>query len=375
MPQSYDRSPSIANAIDGWLYGEDGATGKMVPYRRYTTAGTPRVRRRSFSGNRVLNYRQVRAEKGYLPTTSMTDLIVEADAVPTRREAYKAPGKVKQSELHNSTLGILLVPYPPSHLADEAWSKLRQKVLDQDFNAPVFLAEASKTVDMVFDRAHLLYRTYRAFKRGRFDQARMLLGITSSRRLANNWLEYKYGWMPLLHDIHGGAKTLADMLYKPRQNYFFASAKSGDVWARGGMTGTIQYKAKVWCRVSVNTPSLQLGNKIGLLNPLTVAWELVPFSFVADWFVNIGDCIAEATAFSGLTVLDGGTLVTSDTVGVCIEENPSPFTTPAKTTFKQRRAARSPGVQVLPRLQIKSKPLDLTKIGTATALLRQFAKF
>ncbi len=101
----------------------------------------------------------------------------------------------------------------------------------------------------------------------------------------------------------------------------------------------------------------------------------IPFSFVADWFVNIGDCIAEATAFTGLTILDGGTMRISDTTGVCIEVNPYPFTDPARTLFKQRRAVREPGVQVMPRLQVKSKPLNLEKIATASALLRQFAKF
>lgn len=375
MPQSYNRSPTIANAIDGWMYGEDGATGQMVPYLHYQNPGTPRVRIRSFSGIRVSDYKQIRRDGGYLPTTPMTDLVVEADAVPTTRYAYKSPGRVRQMEYHNSTLGILLVPHAPQHLADEAWSKLRGKVLDQDFNAPVFLAEAGKTVDMVFEKAVQLHRVYHAFVRGRYDVARKALGINTSKGLAKNWLEYKYGWMPVLQDIHGAAKSLADMRYKPRTNYFVASARGKEVWGRSGMQGSINYRAKVWCRVRVNSPSATLGNKLGLLNPLTIAWELIPFSFVADWFVNIGDCIAEATAFTGLTVLDGGTLLTSDTSGVCIEENPSPFTTPARTTFKQRRAVRSPGVQTMPRLQIKSSPLDLQKIGTATALLRTFTKF
>jgi hypothetical protein len=228
---------------------------------------------------------------------------------------------------------------------------------------------------MVFGKAQQLHRAYRAFRRGNLVAVRDALGVNSSKGGSNNWLEYKYGWMPVLQDIHGAAKTLADIQYKPRNHVFHSRVKSQDLWRRDGMNGPIRYEAKAWCRVRVNTPSLSLGNKIGALNPLTVAWELIPFSFVADWFVNIGDCIAEATAFAGLTILDGGSLRTSDTVGVCIEQNPSPFTTPLQTSFKQRRAIREPGVQTMPRLQIKSKPLNLEKITTAAALLRQFAKF
>lgn len=375
MPQSYNRSPEIANAVDGWYWAEDGATGQMVPYLQYSNSGVPRVRTRAFSGNRVLNPKEYQRVNGFLPTLPMTDFVVEADAVPISRTAYWRPGRIRQTEVNQACLGITAVPYAPVSLADEAWSNVRSKVLDQDFNAPVFLAEASKTVDMVFGKAQQLHRAYRAFRRGNFVAARKALGVNSSKGWSNNWLEYKYGWMPVLQDIHGAAKTLADIQYKPRNHVFHSRVKSVTMWNGNGMNGAIHYEAKAWCRVRVNTPSLSLGNKIGLLNPLTVAWELIPFSFVADWFVNIGDCIAESTAFAGLTVLDGGTLRTSDTRGVCIEQNPSPFTVPRNTTFHQRRAVRESGVQTMPRLQIKSNPLDLSKITTATALLRQFAKF
>lgn len=32
------------------------------------------------------------------------------------------------------------------------------------------------------------------------------------------------------------------------------------------------------------------------LNPFVTAWELVPFSFVVDWFVNVGDWLQSQTA-------------------------------------------------------------------------------
>jgi hypothetical protein len=51
---------------------------------------------------------------------------------------------------------------------------------------------------------------------------------------------------------------------------------------------------------------------VGLLNPATVAWELVPYSFIADWFVPVGDYLTGLTADCGL-VFKGGS-VTSGTV-------------------------------------------------------------
>lgn len=43
-------------------------------------------------------------------------------------------------------------------------------------------------------------------------------------------------------------------------------------------------------RVSWNfaPSSLDMPARFGLVNPLEVAWELLPFSFVADWFLPIG---------------------------------------------------------------------------------------
>jgi hypothetical protein len=40
----------------------------------------------------------------------------------------------------------------------------------------------------------------------------------------------------------------------------------------------------------------------GISNPALVAWELVPFSFVADWFVPVGDWLKQLDALLGLTV-------------------------------------------------------------------------
>lgn len=47
-------------------------------------------------------------------------------------------------------------------------------------------------------------------------------------------------------------------------------------------------KGTLTCRFKINNPDLLLPAKVGLTNPLSVAWELIPFSFVVDWFLPIG---------------------------------------------------------------------------------------
>jgi hypothetical protein len=42
---------------------------------------------------------------------------------------------------------------------------------------------------------------------------------------------------------------------------------------------------------------------LGLTNPALVGWELVPFSFVVDWFTPIGSWLESLTAFEGYNVV------------------------------------------------------------------------
>jgi hypothetical protein len=57
---------------------------------------------------------------------------------------------------------------------------------------------------------------------------------------------------------------------------------------------------KVWCELS--SPHLSELQQLGLTNPALVAWELVPFSFVFDWFIQVGDWLTGLTALQGVTV-------------------------------------------------------------------------
>jgi hypothetical protein len=62
-----------------------------------------------------------------------------------------------------------------------------------------------------------------------------------------------------------------------------------------------------WTRVQlianmkVVNPNLNLAQRLGLTNPLTVMFELIPFSFVAGWFVNFEQVLAQYTDFMGIS--------------------------------------------------------------------------
>jgi hypothetical protein len=59
--------------------------------------------------------------------------------------------------------------------------------------------------------------------------------------------------------------------------------------------------------ITVKQSSKALANakELGITNPALVAWELVPFSFVADWFLPIGNFLGFLDATLGLEFVSG----------------------------------------------------------------------
>jgi hypothetical protein len=48
-----------------------------------------------------------------------------------------------------------------------------------------------------------------------------------------------------------------------------------------------------------------LANDLAFIDPLTTLWEIVPYSFIVDWFVNIGDLVKAYSPFVSGNLLHG----------------------------------------------------------------------
>lgn len=135
--------------------------------------------------------------------------------------------------------------------------------------------------------------------------------------LADNWLAMQYGWKPLLRDIDGTCRSLAEFV---QSNPMVRSVRSsatdtefvrvilthpstgiavGDAFRRSVTT----CKFKMRYRVASELTAFLA--QTGFTNPVNLAWEVLPFSFVADWFLPLGPYFENMSNFDGLEFVDG----------------------------------------------------------------------
>lgn len=139
-----------------------------------------------------------------------------------------------------------------------------------------------------------------------------------SKSLADNWLELQYGWKPLLNDIRSAALALAKFnladadvhhassrASKPTdvQSVVFGAVSPAPVVGNLSVSTTTSVSFGV--RYKISSPLVSFLAQTGFTNPLSLAWELLPFSFVVDWFLPIGSFLDALSAFHGLTFVDG----------------------------------------------------------------------
>jgi len=210
-------------------------------------------------------------------------------------------------------------------------NKLLGKLHDQSVSLGIALAEGKQTINLFVNNIGKLAGSFRQLKRGDLSGAASILtgkksanfstrgpftgrgkNRTTEEALASNWLELQYGWKPLLSDIYGACEFLANRLNRyPRYkevSYQFKgenfSVTSEDADNRYVDSYETLHTCKYVLYYSQDEGQHDL-SALGLVNPLAVAWELVPYSFVVDWALPIGTFLGNLDATVGLNFVKG----------------------------------------------------------------------
>lgn len=225
------------------------------------------------------------------------------------------------SENHFDACVLEATALDTGSLSNQALIKARLKLKGQSLNLGVAWAERQRTAQLVGDTTIQLARAFTAVRTGKVRHAMNLLGISSRRKeprgsnVPRKWLELQYGWKPLVSDVYGACEALSK---RDRMSDWRVTA-IGEVHRELTWTNTIPpyisgpslnpdasyCDAKSWQGAYVRidaipgNTALSVLSSLGVTNPLEVAWELVPYSFVVDWFLPVGDWVRTLDAMLG----------------------------------------------------------------------------
>lgn len=210
---------------------------------------------------------------------------------------------------------------------NEASTKALEKIADGKANFAESLATMGQTARMIQDPARKLIDNIYEF-RGQKSlwplatrSYRDLLRGGTSAKLAGLYLQYVYGVKPIIEDIHGimtmmkeaGLKPLflsshgtAIRSYSPSDRHVINASRERDEYLEGTSLAS-RTRCSVWAKLSPEWQAIRALNQLNWINPLGLAWELIPYSFVLDWFVPIGSMLGSLTAPAGLDFVGGST--------------------------------------------------------------------
>jgi len=202
-----------------------------------------------------------------------------------------------------------------SQAAVKFYKAIRQEAVQ--VSGPTFVGELGEALHMIRRPAGALYGHARDYTRA-VQKAKRASPTGWRQKLGGLWLEYSFGWVPLISDLEDGAKAWLRLGKVPRirklsrgfETYYDRSNELDPVYDHGTRpycgapqllvhseailkeTVSVRYKGALKAQAEMTqwdnwalfgfTPS----------EFIPTAWELLPWSFLVDYFTNIGDILS-----------------------------------------------------------------------------------
>lgn len=222
----------------------------------------------------------------------------------------------------STTLGFNFSAPDDGSVSNLALNKLGNKIRGTSMDLGNFLATGKQAYDQTISTVAAFGGALANLKRGNLAGALQNLGMIPGQRslkhmhgklksgdISGTWLAMQYGWLPTLQDVYDLWNSFAGMQAAHRSTRFSASKKMGSEHyiMSGGPYGYRQYEKYVRKinYVYYVTETVSQARSLGLYDPVGILWEVLPYSFVIDWFIPISTYLDNLSIFpfvSGLWI-------------------------------------------------------------------------
>jgi hypothetical protein len=201
----------------------------------------------------------------------------------------------------------------PSWLTNTALTKAYAKLKDAGGGLAENFAQRKQAESMFVDATTSIARSVRRF---RSFNPKLWAQVVRSHigNIPEKWLALQYGWIPMMSDVADACRVASEADKVPPRKRVAATAKDTGGYELAYYSDPSSYRrtkrtqtqVKVILYFVLENPYIIPYAQLGLTNPADLVWELVPYSFVVDWFLPIGPWIETWDATLGWK-FQGGT--------------------------------------------------------------------
>lgn len=190
-----------------------------------------------------------------------------------------------------------------SELDNACLRKQHTKIGNGDLHVGNIIAERAQTLSMLND----LMKRFANLATGKKKLISSVSHFVRNPRLiADDFLAFMFGVKPLLDDAYALGKTIA--LWSSEDEAVFAFRSNSKTFvSKTFVSHGTQYTYSGLIEISyvskyrVASDAARHLSQLGLVNPAEIAWEVMPWSFVVDWFLPVQKYLESTHSLTGLT--------------------------------------------------------------------------